>query len=171
MLSFFYNIALLLALAGHIFALDIPFQNATFNGNVTVQELFTIPPGPYDTSCASKCPMMQSSIETCQSNDDNCLCSSSTSMAIQYCEQCLFEFFIHTNTVPSDPRLGGSPTVASYVTACNNAGFKNVTATLHVPADWQGLHDDILNTPATVVVVGFGAILGGGLMYIMSNLD
>ena len=46
-----------------------------------------------------------------------------------------------------------------------------LVAALSIPSDiWTGPTDIILNTPETVVVVGFGAILGGSALLLLSNL-
>lgn len=41
---------------------------------------------------------------------------------------------------------------------------------LAIPSDWPGATDIILNTGATVVVVGFGAILGGSALLMLANI-
>lgn len=56
----------------------------------------------------------------------------------------------------------------AYLTACNNTALPKVALT--IAPTWDGPTDIILNTPATVVVVGFGAMLAGSALYLLSSI-
>lgn len=130
--------------------------------------------------------------QSCGPSDNACLCAGNTANSILACQQCLFKFFIDTNTVPADPKLGASTAVSGtqapatpvlipdlplsgYVSACNAEADHNTTAVLALALapqlEMQGLRVEVLNTPATVVVVGFGGIMGIALLFIMSTLS
>lgn len=171
--SFFIVLAALCALAGHALALTITGTDAQgLPKNFTASEFFDIQPGPYTSACgANFCDLAVSAISACAPEDNACLCSPDTSKKIGDCEQCLFEFFIRTDTVPSDPKLGASTAVSAYAAACKADASINLALALTLPSDWQGLQVLVLNTPVTVLAVSFGGILGMGLLYIMSNLS
>ncbi|KAH7102829.1 hypothetical protein BKA62DRAFT_698931 [Auriculariales sp. MPI-PUGE-AT-0066] len=167
--SFFIVLAALCALAGHALALNITFGGET---NITASTFFSFPPGPYTQPCgAAFCDVAVSAISECAADDNSCLCSADTSKKINDCEQCLFEYFIRTDTVPSDHKLGASTAVTAYATACKTDANITLALGLTLPSSWQGSQVLVLNTPVTVLAVGFGGILGMGLLYIMSNLS
>ena len=60
----------------------------------------------------------------------------------------------------------------AYTAACQASSAKvALAAALTIPAEgWTGPTDIILNTPQTVVVVGFGAILGGSALLLLANI-
>lgn len=61
----------------------------------------------------------------------------------------------------------------AFSTACGDKAF-NLTVPvipLAPPADFDGPRDIILSTPAMIVTVGFGGILGVGALYILSNIS
>ena len=59
----------------------------------------------------------------------------------------------------------------AYAGACNAPPINaTVAAALTLPPFWDGSINVKLNTPATVVVVGFGGILGGSAIWLLSNM-
>ncbi|EJD48891.1 hypothetical protein AURDEDRAFT_161827 [Auricularia subglabra TFB-10046 SS5] len=169
MLSFILKLAILLTVAGHALALNISFPDASTT--ITAQGLLSVPEGPYTQICAPKCGLAMKSIMSCSPTDSKCLCEPSTATMIQDCEQCYLDFLVRTNTEPSDPRLGSAAALGAYATACSAQANVTLAVALGVSPGLNGLVVEVLNTPATVVVVGFGGVLGAALMYIMSNLS
>ena len=63
--------------------------------------------------------------------------------------------------------------ISAFSSACGDKAF-NLTVpviALKLPENWNGPYDVILGTPATIVTVGFGGILGVGALYILSNIS
>lgn len=135
--------------------------------------------------------------QACGDSNDKCLCTNTIGSQLQQCEQCLFTQLIDMNMKMPDPRVGSTaamtgksphtsfslcpasvavhrltrPCVTAFVTACNASAAVVLTPlTLVPPPSMHGPTDIILNTPATVVVVGFGAMLGGSALYLFASL-
>ncbi|KZT34005.1 hypothetical protein SISSUDRAFT_1053459 [Sistotremastrum suecicum HHB10207 ss-3] len=158
-----------LVIASHVFAnFNVTFGN-TFP---TPSELINFPQGDWTSACSSNCTAIQADVQSCVSgtNDPTCFCTNSTFVDLQTCEQCLLNFLIEKN-IEADPLVGSNPALSSYSTACGTFNITLQSLALATPPDWDGPTNVLLNTPATVVVVGFGAILGLSALYILSNLD
>ncbi|KZV90565.1 hypothetical protein EXIGLDRAFT_118217 [Exidia glandulosa HHB12029] len=115
--------------------------------------------------------MSTSMLASCGVTDQKCLCQPTLAMYIQKCEQCLFNFFVATNSIPADPKLGANTALSAYTGACTAEANINMTLALTIAPGWQGHKVEVLNTGVTVLVVGLGGIMGLSLLYIMSNLD
>ncbi|EJC99174.1 uncharacterized protein FOMMEDRAFT_23085 [Fomitiporia mediterranea MF3/22] len=152
-----------LALAGRVAALNFSLPGMTMN--VTVQQLLQIPSGPYLDACTTNCSTINSTIVNCA--DDSCVCTNDVASALAQCEQCMFNFLVARNEKAPDPRIGSNVALSQYAGACNKT-FTN--AVLTIAPGWDGPTDIILNTPSTVVVVGFGAILAGSALMMFSSL-
>jgi len=163
----------ILALAGH--ALAQSTFNFTFGDEtLTSREILAFPPGPYleSDTCQPQCTMANMSITSCGPTDSQCLCQVGVATALEQCEQCLFNFLIAQNIPAPDPRIGASTILSGYTGACTtNEQPVNTTLALTLPDDWAGPVSEVFNTPATIVVVGIGALLGVFCLYTLSNIE
>jgi len=81
---------------------------------------------------------------------------------------------VDLNIKAPDVRVGSNAAIAAYSAACNASGtaqfvFSPPIALTQAPA-FDSIAEPILNIPETVVVVGFGAILGGSALWLFANL-
>ncbi|KAL5522946.1 hypothetical protein ACEPAF_1213 [Sanghuangporus sanghuang] len=158
-----------LALAGRVAALQIALGGMT--GNLTARQLLQVPSGPYLDQCTSNCSTVNSTIQACSDTDDNCVCTDDVAAGLVQCEQCMFNFLVAQNERAPDPRIGSNPSLVAYSAACNTSvGKLFPQAALTIAPTWDGPTDIILNTPATVVVVGFGSVLAGAAIMMLSNI-
>ncbi|KAI5118208.1 hypothetical protein M0805_004698 [Coniferiporia weirii] len=158
-----------LAFVGQVSALGFNFTGVPTN--ITASQLLQVPSGPYVTNCQSMCNPLNSSIITCGDNNDACLCASNVTTALVQCEQCMFNSLVSANMKQPDPRVGTNVGLTAYQAACASSVNATIPAlALTIAPDWDGPTDIILNTGATVVVVGFGAILGGSALLMLSNI-
>jgi len=167
----FLTFALFLALAGRAMALNIVFGGAF--GNITASQVLAIPDGQLKTDCQSSCDPATQAIQTCGDTNDSCLCGNATISAIVTCEQCMFTELINKNQPMPDPRAGSSPALGAYSAAClasQNITIPPTTIALALPASWDGPFDAVLNLPATIVTVIFGATLGVSAILVLSNM-
>ncbi|KAG1777858.1 hypothetical protein EV702DRAFT_1221224, partial [Suillus placidus] len=123
------------------------------------------------TDCQTQCSNANAQIATCAGND-SCLCASNTVTAITSCEQCMFADLIAKFATSTDPRAGSSAALTAYAAACSAATFPVPASlvTLTVPSNWDGPLGVSLGTVSTVVIVGVGAVLGTGSLFLLSNL-
>jgi len=85
----------------------------------------------------------------------------------------MFTELINKNEPMPDPRAGSSPALAAYSAAClasQNLTIPPTTIALALPGSWEGPFDAILNLPATIVTVIFGAGLGVSAILLLSNM-
>ena len=109
----------------------------------------------------------------------------------------MFNFLVAQNERAPDPRVGSNPALGgtydslsiavvigfliilihcccylpAFSTACNSSVQKLFPqAALTVAPTMVGPTSEILNTPATFVVVGFGTVLGGAAILMLSNI-
>jgi len=170
MLSLLSLVFFFLTLAGqHVFAFNVTLDGEDF----TVAELLDFAPGPYLTDqCTQACNSANSSVANCAQDDDTCFCTNDTATALQECEQCLFDFLVDENIAASDSKVGNVLALTGYVSACESQA--NVTLpklALTLPSSWNGPFVAVLNTPATAVVVGTGAVIGATFLYMLSTID
>ncbi|PAV15485.1 P-loop containing nucleoside triphosphate hydrolase [Pyrrhoderma noxium] len=131
-------------LAGHVTALNI--TGVFPNQNITSAQMLEIPTGDYTETCSSTCSPLNTTIINCAENT-TCVCAD-------------------TNERAPDPRVGSNLLLSQYSTACN----LSKAVALTIAPTWDGPTDIILNTPSTVVVVGFGALMAGGFLCMFSSI-
>jgi len=168
MLSFLALVSFIV-LAGRALALNIVVHGAI--GNLTALSMLNVSDSIIMTRCQEQCTSATAAIQAC--SDDNCLCNNTTVTAIVGCEQCMFNVVIATNNPKPDPKAGSASVLAAYSAACQQSVNVTLAPTdigLTLPADWNGPVAISLNTPATVVAVGIGAILGGGALFILNSM-
>ncbi|TDL15098.1 hypothetical protein BD410DRAFT_796680 [Rickenella mellea] len=159
-------LAFFLVFAGRALALNIQFGGTI--GNITASQLLAIPQGPYSPACADTCNTANSTIQACGDTNDQCLCTPTVGTQLQECEQCLFAQLIDMNMRAPDPRVGSNPGLGAFTAACN---VSTVKLALVTPPNWVGPTTEILSLPATIVTVGFGAILGFSIIFLLSNIS
>jgi hypothetical protein len=62
------------------------------------------------------------------------------------------------------------PLFKAYAAACMASVNATLVVPLTLPSFWPGSVNVQLNTPATVVLVGFGGMLGGSALWLLSNM-
>ncbi|THH09662.1 hypothetical protein EW145_g1843 [Phellinidium pouzarii] len=164
--------ALFLCLSALAFTSQVLALGFNFTGvptNITLQQLLDVPAGVYLSNCQSPCGPLNTTVAAC--TNDACLCTAAVSAQLTTCEQCMFNELVAANMKQPDPRVGTNVGLAAYQAACGTAANVTLPAlALAIAPGWEGPTDIILNTPATVVVVGFGAILGGSALLLLSNI-
>jgi hypothetical protein len=167
----FYSLVFVFTLASRAFALNIVLGGTL--GNITASQLLTIPDGPLKTACEPTCGRAIVAIETCGDSDDVCLCHTQSTALILSCEQCMFNELISTNQPNPNPKAGSAAILSAYAAACKasmNITIPVADITLTLPANWDGPQSLPLSIASTVGVVLAGGILGGGGLYILSQI-
>jgi hypothetical protein len=138
-----------------------------------------------------RCVTYLPSLQSCGDTDDACLCSNLTVTAIQDCEQCMFSAVIARNIPMPDPRAGSKPgltgklcnkyivytrltCLSAYIAACQappvNISIPATVATLLLPKNWDGPQSLHLSPAVTGLALIIGTVLGGGALFILSNM-
>ncbi|KLO18696.1 hypothetical protein SCHPADRAFT_106799 [Schizopora paradoxa] len=167
MSRFMFAVSALVLLAGQALSLNVTLGSTNF----TVLQLLEVPTGTYSTPCASLCNTANSTI---QDGDDVCLCTNTIGSQLVMCEQCMMDNLVELNLKAPDVRVGSNAAISAYSTACNASQtaqfvFAPPIALTQSPA-FNTIQEPILNTPETVVVVGFGAILGASALFLFANI-
>eukprot|EP00300_Choanocystis_sp_HF-7_P040621 c7113_g1_i1.p1 GENE.c7113_g1_i1~~c7113_g1_i1.p1 ORF type:complete len:188 (-),score=31.61 c7113_g1_i1:51-560(-) len=169
MSRFIFAISALLLLAGQALSLNVTLGSTNF----TVLQLLEVPSGPYSTPCASLCNTANSTIQQCADTDDACLCTETVGSELVSCEQCMLDTLVDLNIKAPDVRVGSNAAVAAFSTACNASSVQvvfNPPIALKQSPAFNSINELILNIPETVVVVGFGAILGFSALFLFAKL-
>ncbi|EIN05858.1 hypothetical protein PUNSTDRAFT_137345 [Punctularia strigosozonata HHB-11173 SS5] len=167
MRSFVAVLALFAALASQAIAFQVTFNKA----NISLPQLVTFQQGDVPSTCTSQCTNA-SSIATNCNEDNSCLCSNATVMAVTMCEQCLFNDLIKRNVPQPHPNVGSTPALTAYSTACSSVGINGTAAlaALVLPSDWNGPVSLGLGLVGGIFAVGFGGIIGIASLLILCNL-
>ncbi|KAH8110047.1 hypothetical protein DFH11DRAFT_828383 [Phellopilus nigrolimitatus] len=162
--------ALALAFAGRVMALQIALGSPL--GNITATQMLAVPAGPYVDACASMCNPVNSTIASCGDANDACVCTNDVAAQLVQCEQCMLNSLVALNMKQPDPRVGTNVGLTAFATACTaSLGLTLSPAPmLAIAAGWDGPTDIVLNLGATVVVVGFGAVLGSSALFMLSSI-
>jgi len=159
------------ALAGQVTA-QLSIDIGGTLGNITASQFLNITDTSLLSSCSSEgCTTAMSLISNCGSNN-TCLCDATTVAAITECQQCMFTTLINNFETSSDPRAGSTVALTAYQTACAafNLTVPTSSITLTLPSSWDGPFGQGLSVPATVLVVGLGAAIGGSAVLMLSNM-
>ncbi|KAF9451313.1 hypothetical protein P691DRAFT_724278 [Macrolepiota fuliginosa MF-IS2] len=166
-----FSLAVIFALTGQALAAF----NVTLGTKVFFQQdLLNITGSAIPPSCASNCYNARNNIQSCGSADTACLCKTDTVDSVRGCQQCMFTQLIDQNIKPQDPRVGSTPFMAGYSTACGDANHTltaNQTALKVLSKSWDGPFDAVLPVGGTVVAVMAGAFLGISALLLLSNLS
>ncbi|XP_006455790.1 hypothetical protein AGABI2DRAFT_195160 [Agaricus bisporus var. bisporus H97] len=157
-------------LAGRVFA---EFSITLGQQVLFPPDFLAIPSSLVPSECGANCAAANQSIIGCN-NNAACLCQSSVVDSLRGCQQCMFTQVIAKNEKVLDLRVGSSPLMTGYSTACLADGNVTLAANetaLVLPASWDGPLDVILSTGGTVVAVGVGGVLGLAAIMLLSNMN
>jgi len=140
---------------------------------VPIGNVIQLPQVEAVTTCSSNCTNMISTIQNCGATTDDaaCYCTHDLQLSMQTCEQCMLNFLFAKNIKPPSPVVGSNPALAGLLGSCTTANFTLPAVALALPPNWNGPAGIGLKTPATVVVVGTGALMGMAAMYILFNIS
>jgi len=161
--------------------LFVVFQQVLANFTISLDGITQVPIGNVIqlpqvdavTKCTSNCTSMISTIQNCGSTTDDaaCYCTHDLQLAMQTCEQCMLNFLVANNIKAPSPVVGSNPALAGLLGACTTANITLPAVALALAPNWNGPLGVGLGTGATVVVVGTGALMGMGAMYILFNIS
>ncbi|PPQ98653.1 hypothetical protein CVT24_004151 [Panaeolus cyanescens] len=169
MISSVLFFALFSTLISNVFAFNVTVGDRTLD----VSQILTIPDSRVKTACAANCTDTTNRITACASNPQ-CLCTVETVTSLHSCETCMLHFLINTNTQAPDFRAGSNVIMGAYAGRCKDDANVTVPANLSalaLPATWDGPFVAVFNTPISLIIATIGAILGGGLLFIMSTIS
>ncbi|TRM63257.1 hypothetical protein BD626DRAFT_569280 [Schizophyllum amplum] len=170
----FSAFAMMLMLAGQVHC-------DCWHGQLHGAELLDLSSSLAVDACKTMCDPTRQAIQAC-GDDATCLCRADTVASLLQCEQCMLTSLIVANVRMPDPRVGSQVVLSGYAAACNASDpalMPNATQTAlaiptadidGTPFDWPGPSGIFLPTPALVLAVTAAAGMGGGFIYLLSNL-
>ncbi|TCD69006.1 hypothetical protein EIP91_009228 [Steccherinum ochraceum] len=164
-MQFFALLAFFAVFASRVLALQITVAPM---GNVSANQFLDVSDQTVKTNCQDSCAPANTAINAC--TDDTCLCDTATLTAITACQQCMFNDLIHRFATSDDPRVGSSPALAAYTTACNLSATTAKEFVLAPPSDWNGPFGQGLNTAATAFGVALALFLGIGCITVVNTM-
>ncbi|KAJ2920990.1 hypothetical protein H1R20_g16107, partial [Candolleomyces eurysporus] len=167
--SLFFVLSLLFAFASQALAFEIAVGDAIFK----TSEILAIPESPVKTACSANCTIASQRITEC--NDDRtCLCRTDVYASVLGCQTCQLHYLIATNTRAPDPRVGSNVLMMGYVANCTEINPQVTVAlgaaALPLPANWDGPLVSVLPLGGAIVAVITAGILGGGALFLLSNM-
>jgi len=121
-------------------------------------------------NCTAQCSNIAQTFTSCGSNDA-CICTNDTANNLLQCEQCLFTAVIDQNIKVPNPLIGSQPALSAFTAGCASVNITVSALKLELPPSWDGPESNKLGIGATVVAVAAGAILGGGSLYVLGNIE
>jgi len=139
---------------------------------VPITSITNFPQSDAVTSCKNNCTSMVNTISSCDSSNSTCFCTHDLQLAMQDCEQCMFNFLVAKNIKAPSPIVGSNPALAGLLSSCTTANITlPITVALSLAPNWNGPVGVELSLGATVVVVGTGALMGISAIYILFNIS